>query len=168
MFSKSATHSCNTTMASRMAGLLIALTLPHLAGAFAPGAYLAPRLSPRASAVRPPLHALRCTTEDLLGSSRSSREISTPTTRRAVLQGLAVLPLAALATRPADAAPSSAAGETVLVVGARGYIGEYVVAELTRQGSKVPLRFPPSRPLTRSPSHPPTLPPSHPRPRCGR
>ena len=114
-------------MASRLAGILLALTLPHLAGAFAPGAYIAPRLSQRASTVRPSLHALRCT--DLQGSSS--------TTRRAVLQGLAVLPLAAIGTQPAEAAPSSAAGETVLVIGARGYIGEYVVAELTRQGAKV-------------------------------
>ncbi|KAJ1484912.1 hypothetical protein T484DRAFT_1795400, partial [Baffinella frigidus] len=112
-------------MASRLVGLLLALTLPHLSGAFAPGAYLAPRLSPRAAVS--PLHALRCS--ELSGSTPSSA-------RRAILQGLAVLPLAALGTLPATAAPAGA-GETVLVVGARGYIGEYVVAELQRQGARV-------------------------------
>ena len=58
-------------------------------------------------------------------------------TRRALLQALVTVPFA-LAARPATAdAASSAAGETVLVVGARGCTGEYVVAELERQGAKV-------------------------------
>ncbi|KAJ1466757.1 hypothetical protein T484DRAFT_1860767 [Baffinella frigidus] len=58
-------------------------------------------------------------------------------TRRALLQALVAAPFA-LAARPATAdAASSAAGETVLVVGARGCTGEYVVAELERQGAKV-------------------------------
>ncbi|KAJ1473551.1 hypothetical protein T484DRAFT_1835612, partial [Baffinella frigidus] len=115
----------------RFAWLLLALTLPGLAGAFAPGAYLAPRLSSRGTAVRSPLHALRC--NELSGTS--------PSTRRALLQGIAVTPLAALATRPVAAAP---AAETVLVVGARSYVGEYVVEELQRQGKRV-------RCLTRNP-----------------
>ena len=116
----------------RSVWLLLGLTLPGLAGAFAPGACFAPGLSSRAAAVCPPLHAQRCT--DLTGTS--------PSTRRALLQGLAAIPLAVLSARPAAASP---AGETVLVVGSRSYIGEYVVEELQRQGVRV-------RALTRDPS----------------
>ena len=91
----------------------------------------APRtLAPRTLAPRPLAPAMVSTSpiepSDAAGS-----------TRRALLQALVAAPFA-LAARPATAdAASSAAGETVLVVGARGCTGEYVVKELEQQGAKV-------------------------------
>ena len=125
-------------MPSSTTALLFALALPALASsAFAPSSLITPGGSQlRRSAAHPGLTALRCQTAD----QPANRPLHS---RRSVLQGFAGAAIATFTAHPAYAA--ALPGETVLVVGARGSIGEAVVDELLQQGVKV-------RALTRDPA----------------